>query len=119
MAHEHNHEEELHVQHITVIDENGNEQLCEVIHVHESPEFGKSYVFYSMVGAEEDEDGSVEIFVSSFVPSDNGEDGELTPIETEAEWDMVEDVLNALEDENEKRGFNCTTFRSPDSIKYS
>lgn len=60
MAHEHNHEEELHVQHITVIDENGNEQLCEVIHVHESPEFGKSYVFYSMVGAEEDEDGSVK-----------------------------------------------------------
>jgi len=54
-----------------------------------------------MVGAEEDEDGSVEIFVSSFVPSENGEDGELTPIETEAEWDMVENVLNALEDEYE------------------
>ena len=27
MAHEHNHEEELHVQHITVIDENGNERF--------------------------------------------------------------------------------------------
>lgn len=102
MAKDHNHEEELHVQHITVIDDNGNEQLCEVIHVHESPEFGKSYVFYALVGAEEDENGSVEIFVSSFVPSENGEDGELTPIETEAEWDMVEDVLNALEDEDEE-----------------
>ncbi|MEG0260766.1 MAG: DUF1292 domain-containing protein [Lysinibacillus sp.] len=100
MTQEQNNEEQ-HVQHITVIDEGGNEQLCEVIHVHESEEFSKSYVFYTMVGADEDEDGSVEIFVSSFVPSENGEDGELTPIETEAEWNMVEEVLNALEDEYE------------------
>ena len=85
--------------HITIIDENGTEQLCEVIHTFDSEEFGKSYVLYSLVGAEEDEDGAVEIFASSFVPAENGEDGELAPIETEAEWDMIEDVLNAIEDE--------------------
>ena len=84
---------------ITIVDENGNEQLCEILHIVESEEFGKSYVLYSLVGAEEDENGAVEIFASSFTPAENGEDGELMPIETEAEWDYIENVLNALEDE--------------------
>lgn len=86
-------------RHITIVDDNGNEQLCEVLHTFDSEEFGKSYVLYSLVGAEEDEDGQIEIFASSFTPSENGEDGELQPIETEAEWDFIEDVLNAMEDE--------------------
>ncbi|MEG0471238.1 MAG: DUF1292 domain-containing protein [Solibacillus sp.] len=84
---------------ITVVDENGNEQLCEILHTFDSEEFGKSYVLYSLVGAEEDGEGAVEIFASSFVPAENGEDGELEPIETEAEWDLIESVLNAIEDE--------------------
>ena len=84
---------------ITIVDENGNEQLCEILQIVESEEFGKSYVLYSLVGAEEDADGAVEIFASSFTPAENGEDGELMPIETEAEWDYIENVLNALEDE--------------------
>ena len=91
----HEHEE----RHITIVDENGNEQLCEVIDTFYSEQFGKSYVLYSLVGAEEDEDGQIEIFASSFVPSENGEDGELEPIETEEEWDLIEDFLNSLEDQ--------------------
>lgn len=86
-------------RHITIVDENGNEQLCEIIHTFDSEEFGKSYVLYALVGAEEDEDGQVEIFASSYTLADNGEDGELQPIETDEEWDLIEDVLNALEDE--------------------
>ncbi|MBB5150232.1 MULTISPECIES: DUF1292 domain-containing protein [Ureibacillus] len=97
MVHEHDYEE----RHITVIDEDGNEQLCEVIHTFDSEKFGKSYVLYTIVGAEEDEDGQIEIFASSFTPAENGEDGELQPIETEEEWDMIEEVLNSLEEEFE------------------
>ena len=85
-------------QHITIIDENGNEQLGEVIHTFDSEEFGKSYVLYSIVGAEEDDEGQIEIFASSFVPAENGEDGELSPIETEAEWDLIEEKLEELEE---------------------
>lgn len=91
----HEHEE----RHITVIDEDGNEQLCEVIHTFDSEEFGKSYVLYSIVGAEEDEEGQIEIFASAFTPAENGEDGELQPIETEEEWDLVEAELERLEAE--------------------
>lgn len=95
MVHEHEHEQ----RHITIVDEDGNEQLCEVIYTFDSEEFGKSYVLYSLVGAEEDDEGQIEIFASAFTPSENGEDGELEPIETEAEWDLIEEVLNTLEDE--------------------
>ena len=91
------HENENDHTHITIIDENGNEQLGEVLHTFDSEEFSKSYVLYSLVGAEEDEDGQIEIFASSFIPAENGEDGELTPIETEAEWDLIEQKLQELE----------------------
>lgn len=90
---------EFEQRQITIVDEDGNEQLCEVIHTFFSEQFNKSYVLYSLVGAEEDDEGLVEIFASAFTPSENGEDGELQPIETEEEWDLIEDVLNSLEDE--------------------
>jgi uncharacterized protein YrzB (UPF0473 family) len=86
--------------HITVVDENGNEQLCEVLFTFESEEFGKSYVLYYPIGTEDDDD-EVEIHASAFIPSENGEDGELMPIETEEEWDMIEEMLNTFLDEQE------------------
>lgn len=85
---------------ITVVDENGNEQLCEVLFTFESEEFGKSYVLYYPLGASDDEE--VEIHASSFLPSEDGEDGELQPIETEEEWDLVEEMLNTFLDEEEE-----------------
>ncbi|MDQ0161248.1 DUF1292 domain-containing protein [Aeribacillus alveayuensis] len=87
---------------ITVIDENGNEQLCEVLFTFESEEFGKSYVLYYPVGVSEEEDEEIEIHASSFIPNEDGEDGELQPIETEEEWDMIEEVLNTFLDEEEE-----------------
>ncbi len=87
---------------ITVIDENGNEQLCEVLFTFDSDEFEKSYVLYFPVGAEEDENEEIEIHASSFVPGENGEDGELQPVETDEEWEMIEEMLNTfLEDEEQ------------------
>jgi len=83
---------------ITVIDENGNEQLCEILFTFESEEFGKSYVLYYPIG-EEDEDGEVEIHASSFIPGEDS--GELMPIETEEEWDLIEEMLETFLDEEE------------------
>jgi uncharacterized protein YrzB (UPF0473 family) len=91
-------------KHITVIDEEGNEQLCEVLFTFESDKFGKSYVLYYPIGATEDDDDEIEIHASSFIPNEDGGEGELQPIETEEEWDMIEEMLNtflAEEDEDE------------------
>lgn len=87
---------------ITVIDEQGNEQLCEVLFTFESEEFGKSYVLYYPLGSDENDDEEIEIHASSFNPSEDGEDGELQPIETEEEWDLIEEMLNTFLDEEEE-----------------
>jgi uncharacterized protein YrzB (UPF0473 family) len=92
-----NHDE----KHITVVDEEGNEQLCEVLFTFDSDEFGKSYVLYYPVGAEEDDEEDIEIHASAFIPKEDGEDGEFMPIETDEEWDMIEEVLNTFLDEEE------------------
>ncbi|WLR56240.1 DUF1292 domain-containing protein [Mesobacillus subterraneus] len=81
---------------ITVVDENGNEQLCEVLFTFDSEEFGKSYVLYYPVGAEDNDEEDIEIHASAFTPSEDNEDGELMPIETDAEWDMIEEMLETF-----------------------
>jgi uncharacterized protein YrzB (UPF0473 family) len=87
---------------ITVIDENGNEQLCEVLFTFNSDEFEKSYVLYFPVGAEEDDNEEIEIHASSFLPKEDGEDGELEPIESDEEWEMIEEMLNTFLDDEEQ-----------------
>jgi uncharacterized protein YrzB (UPF0473 family) len=85
---------------ITVVDEEGNEQLCEVLFTFDSEEFGKSYVLYYPIG-ESDDDEEVDIHASAFIPNENNEDGELMPIETDEEWDLIEEMLGAFMDEQE------------------
>ncbi|KKK33111.1 hypothetical protein WQ57_24540 [Mesobacillus campisalis] len=87
---------------ITVVDENGNEQLCEVLFTFDSEEFGKSYVLYYPIGAEEDEDEEIEIHASAFTPTEDNQDGELMPIETDEEWDMIEEMLETFLAEQEE-----------------
>ena len=47
------------------------------------------------------EDDEVEIQAYSFKESEEGGAGDLLPIETDEEWDMVEEVLNTFLDEEE------------------
>jgi len=85
---------------ITMIDEEGNEHLCEVLFTFDSEDINKSYVVYSPIG-EIDEDGEQIYHASSYVPTDDEQDGDLFPIETEEEWDMIEEILNTFLDEQE------------------
>lgn len=89
---------------MTIVDENGNEHVCEVILTFESPDYGKSYVLYHVLGKEEDDSEEIEIHASAFIPNEDGEeDGELMPIEDDAEWAMVEETLNTfLAEEDEE-----------------
>jgi len=79
-----------------VTDELGNELEARIIMTFESEEFGKSYVVYQLT---DDETG--EYYAASFNPED-GDEGQLYPIENDEEWDLVEEVLeNFLEDQEE------------------
>lgn len=88
--------------HITIVDEQGNEQLCEVLFTFDSEEFGKSYVLYYPVGAEEDENEEIEIHASAFNPNSETEEGDLMPIESDEEWDMIEEMLQTFLDEQDE-----------------
>ncbi|WP_445490249.1 DUF1292 domain-containing protein [Niallia sp. 03133] len=87
---------------ITVVDEEGNEQLCEILFTFESEEFGKSYVLYYPIGENDDEDEEIDIHASSFIPNEETRDGELSPIETDEEWDLVEEMLNTFLEKQEE-----------------
>ena len=74
-----------------ITDENGQEKEMEIYLTFEPDNSTKKYVLYF---DPEVEDGPV--FASIY-----DDEGHLFPIETEAEWDMVEEVLNAFNEDME------------------
>lgn len=98
MSHSHSHEEhERDV--ITLVDDAGNESLFEIIlTIDGREEFGKNYVLLMPVGAEEDENGQVEIQAYSYTENEDGTEGDLQPIpeDSNTEWDMIEEVFNSF-----------------------
>lgn len=76
----------------TISDENDEEIVCEVIHRFELKEFNKSYILYTF--ADQEEIG--EIFAAAYIAGDKGEVQDLLPIETDEEWDKVEQELQSL-----------------------
>ena len=91
--HDHNHDHEV----ITLVDEQGNETLFEILlTIDGREEFGKNYVL--LVPA----NGEIEIQAYSFTENEDGTEGDLQPIpeDSDAEWDMIEEVFNSFIDEN-------------------
>ncbi|EMB81675.1 hypothetical protein SMU44_00195 [Streptococcus mutans 11VS1] len=97
----HNHEQEHDL--ITLVDEQGNETLFEVLlTIDGKEEFGKNYVLLVPAGAEEDADGQIEIQAYSFTENEDGTEGALQPIpeDADAEWIMIAEVFNSFLDED-------------------
>ena len=92
--HDHDHNHDHNHEYITILDEEGNESLYEILFTFESEDFNKSYVLVYPAGTVEDED--VELQAFSYTETEEGNAGALQPIETEEEWDMVEEVLNTF-----------------------
>ena len=83
---------------ITLVDDQGNEQLYKVLFTFDSDDYGKSYILLYPASAENDE--QVDIQAYAYQNQDDGSEGELEPIEDDAEWDMVEEVLNTFLDDD-------------------
>ncbi len=90
---------------IIIPDENGDEHLFEELFKFTVDETGKSYILLIPAGDEEDDDQEgVEVLAFRYEEQD-GEEGDISlyAIETEEEWDMVEEMLNTFEsEENEE-----------------
>lgn len=85
-----NNEEEL----LTLYDENGNEVLYRKMLEFYYPEFKKEYVVLAEEGAQSDDEDMIELVPMINEPDESGDGGKLVPIETDEEWDMIEEVVN-------------------------
>ena len=88
MTHAHEEEKEL----ITLYDEEGNESLYEILMtIDGQEEFGKNYVLLYPSGTSDDDEVELQAY-SYEEEEEDGKEGKLLPIETDYEWDMVEEV---------------------------
>ena len=77
----------------TVVDEEGKELDYEIVLTFKNPDNNKSYVIYKLPGEEND-----EVFAAIY-DEESKIGGSLLPIETDKEWDMLDEVLNTFLEE--------------------
>jgi len=78
-----------------VINDKGEEIMCDILFTFDSEETGKSYIVYT--DNSKDERGNIQVYASIYDP--NVEDQKLEPITTESEWKVIETILNTLQEE--------------------
>ncbi|MFD2926057.1 DUF1292 domain-containing protein [Halobacillus naozhouensis] len=84
---------------IIIPDENGEEHLFEVLFTFDVEQTEQSYI--AVVPAEQKEGDEVEVFAFRYEEKGNEEDDlALYQIESDEEWEMVEEMLNTLADED-------------------
>ena len=104
-THNHNHDHDHDHDHdaddlITLIDDEGTEVLFRIhLTIDGQEEYGKDYVLLYDASTPEGEE--VELLAYAYEQAEGEAEGKLTEIETEAEWDMIEEVFNAFEAEED------------------
>ncbi len=79
----------------SMIDENGNETVYDVLFTFESEETHKNYIVYT--DNTKDQQGNVEVYASIYDPNDPH--SRLEAIETEKEWKVIETILETLQEQ--------------------
>ena len=89
---------------ITLVDDQGNEELYEILFTFHSDDYDKSYVLLYPAAVAEGEDIEVQAF--SYDADADGEvtSNDLHEIESDAEWDMVQGVVNTFLDDDRLSG---------------
>ena len=82
-----------------VINNEGQEVVCDILFTFDSDETKKSYIVYT--DNSKDESGNIQVFASIYDPKQ--ENPRLDPIETDAEWKIIETILDTLQEEIKKK----------------
>ena len=83
---------------IIIPDEHGDEHLFEVLFTFDVDETDISYV--AVVPAEQVDEEEVEVYAFRYEENEN-DDFTLYPIEDDEEWEMMEEMLHTLADEED------------------
>ncbi|MBQ4032176.1 MAG: DUF1292 domain-containing protein [Bacilli bacterium] len=87
----------------TIVNDKGEEVECEILFTFDSDETKKSYIVYTDNTL--DESGSTKVYASIYDPT--GQNPALTPIETEKEWLVIENILSSVQEKiNQAQGAN-------------
>jgi uncharacterized protein YrzB (UPF0473 family) len=89
---------------IIIPDDNGEEHLFEVLFTFDVDETEASYI--AVVPVEQAEEEEVEVYAFRYEEKENDEDLSLYPIESDEEWEMVEEMLQTLAEEEEDKKDN-------------
>ncbi|MDO4996164.1 MAG: DUF1292 domain-containing protein [Bacilli bacterium] len=84
----------------SMIDENGNEVVYDVLFTFENEETHKNYIVYTDNKVDE-VSGNIEVYASTYDPED--EHSKLEAIETDKEWKVIETILETLQEEVQKK----------------
>lgn len=74
----------------SIITDDGEEKVCKILHRFKLKEYNKSYIFYIIVDEED------EIFASAYIENEDGQVEDLIPIQSEEEWNKVEEHLQSI-----------------------
>ncbi len=91
--------EKLEENKFVVVDDKGNEIVCDVLFTFDSDETKKSYIVYT--DNTKDEKGNTKVYASIFNPDDPKT--KLEEITTEKEWKIIENILSTLQEEVKKQ----------------
>lgn len=84
-----------------VLNDEGVEVECEVLFTFENDETKKTYIVYTDNTV--DDDGETKVYANVLSIEDEDDDGsanaKLLPIETESEYDIIENILERLQTE--------------------
>ncbi|MFU8792464.1 MAG: DUF1292 domain-containing protein [Acholeplasmataceae bacterium] len=75
---------------IVVTNEDGTEVVCNILFTHEAND--KSYVVFEFADSE-------EISAAVFEPGETEDEGTFVDIETDEEWEMLDEILQKYFDE--------------------
>jgi len=85
---------------IIIPDENGEEHLFEVLYTFDVEDTKQTYI--ALVPADSEDDDEVDVYAFRYEEKEGDDDDmALFPIESEEEWEVVEEVLNTLIEEDE------------------
>lgn len=79
----------------TMIDQNGNEVVYDVLFTFENDETNKNYIVYT--NNKKDADGNIEVYASIYDPENPK--SKLEAIKTEKEWKVIDTILSTLQEE--------------------
>ncbi len=86
----------------SMLNENGEEIVYDVLFTFESDETNKNYIVYT--DNSKDQEGNIQVYASIYNPEDPK--SKLEAIETEKEWKVIETILNTLQEEIRKKTDN-------------